>query len=131
MVSLGTTAQRSENMNLDEEMAIYAKKNGYPIELIEKQTCDCGSDLFTLFSDDLEGGAYIVCSKCKKERDIRDSRMYIENKEQNICNCDEESLQISIGVAFFKGTRDPRWIYVGARCPKCELAGAYVDWKEN
>lgn len=118
-------------MKLDEKIEDYAASHGLSVDLIEKKTCECGSELFALYSDDLEGGAYIVCSHCGKEEDIHSSREYMENKEQNVCNCNQEHLQISIGVSYFEGSTDPRWIYVGARRPKCELAGVYVDWKEN
>ena len=118
-------------MDLEQSIKQYSEKNGYPISDFVEVHCDCGSNKFHLYSDDDNGGAYIICSKCKKEMNIENSKEYIEEEVNNICNCDNDSLNIAIGKAFYPDSKDPRWVYVGAKCDQCGLSGVYVDWKEN
>ncbi len=118
-------------MNLEDAINKYAKANKYPATRYDAVACSCGSDNFKMFSDDEEGGVYLVCAECGEEHDIENSRGYIEKACQNVCNCDQESLQVGVGKSFYEGTDDPRWIYVGAKCPGCGLAGVYVDWNER
>lgn len=108
----------------------YADRNGYTVDSWEKQTCDCGSSLWRLYSDDTEGGAYLVC-KCGAERDIQDNKKYIQSGYQNICNCDNEFLFVYVGRSYYDDSVTTSWLYVAAECPECDLAGIYVDWKER
>ncbi len=123
--------QTKNKMDIKDSINKYSNKNGYPISEYKDVKCPCGNITFQLYSDDDEGGAYVVCSSCGKENDIENSRKYIEYEQQNICNCDNENLNIGVGKAFYPNSTDPRWVYVGASCSKCNLAGVYVDWKEN
>ena len=59
--------------DLKAEILRYSTENGYPAESIEQLVCDCGSEEFTLFSDDTEGGAVAVCCKCEMNLSIYDS----------------------------------------------------------
>jgi hypothetical protein len=118
-------------MNLEREIKRYSGLNGYPITQFKHLSCSCGGSEFYLFSDDNEGGAFAICTACSLEQDIENSKRYIEEKQQNICNCDNEKLNIGIGKAYFEGSKDLRWIYVGAECNDCGLSGVYVDWKES
>ena len=118
-------------MSLKKEIERYSKLNGYLISTYQEIKCSCGENEFHLYSDDDEGGAYLTCPNCKKEIDIHESRKYIKEYVNNICNCDNKKLNIGIGVAYYSGSNDPKWIYVGAHCNQCGLNGVYVDWKEN
>ncbi len=118
-------------MTLHEAILDYAENVGYEPTKFSDLSCDCGSFLFKLYSDDTEGGAVAVCSKCGDKKDILESERYIQNREQNICNCDAENLKIASGLAFYEGTSDARWAYIGCECPKCGLTGVYVDWQER
>ena len=120
-----------EDMNLKNEIKRYSVNNGYPISDCMAISCVCGSSEFHLYSDDDEGGAYIICADCGKEQDLENSKKYIEEKVNNICTCDNDRLMIGIGKAYYSDSKDPRWVYVGAKCNKCGLAGVYADWKEN
>ncbi len=113
------------------ELQRYSENNGYPVRAWQPITCSCGSNLWKLFSDDDEGGAFAECCKCFNEIDIFSSRRYVENVYQNICNCENDSLEIYCGQAFYDDFDDPRWSYVGAKCPFCKLTGVYVDWQER
>ncbi len=118
-------------MVLEKEIKRYSKLNGFPISEFNPFVCSCGHKEFELFSDDDEGGAYVVCSSCGLDQDLENSRRYIENNQQNVCNCDNADLNIGIGKAFHSNSNDVSWVYVGAHCNKCDLSGVYVDWKQN
>ena len=118
-------------MSLEIEIERYSGLNGYPIAEFEQLFCGCGASEFCLFSDDEEGGAFVVCAKCDQEINIENSKRYIEVKQQNICKCDNEILHVGTGKAYFEDSTDLRWVYVGAECSVCGLAGVYVDWKES
>lgn len=118
-------------MNLEKEILRYSKLNGYAISDFEKLSCSCGSEKFRLYSDDVEGGAFAICTQCNHEIDIETSKRVIEDKQQNICTCDNEFLRIGIGKAFYNDTKKIRWIYIGAACNDCGLLGVYVDWNER
>ena len=118
-----------ENLDLEKEVKRYSEVNGYSISAYESVKCKCGNHQFHLYSDDTEGGAYIICSACNSEKDIENSKKYIEEHTNNICNCNNSNLVIGVGKAFYEDSEDPRWVYVGAKCNKCSLVGVYVDWK--
>ena len=118
-------------MNLKKEIERYSNLNGYPATSYEDLVCGCSNKEFHLYSDDDEGGAYAICTSCSSEKDIESSREYIEDAQNNICNCDNDHLNIGIGKAFYPESNEPRWVYVGAHCSKCSLDGVYVDWKQN
>jgi len=118
-------------MKLEQEILRYSTKNGYAITSYTDINCSCGSSEFHLYSDDNEGGAFVVCSKCRAEQDIENSRGYIKEALNNICNCDNDKLKIGVGKAYYPDSNDNRWVYIGAECGKCGLLGVYVDWKEN
>lgn len=118
-------------MSLKKEIERYSKLNGYPVSSYEDIRCTCGNNEFLLYSDDDEGGCVVICSVCNTRQDIENSREYIEVAQQNICNCDNDSLNIGVGKAYYSKSNEPRWVYVGAHCGKCNLDGVYVDWKQN
>lgn len=118
-------------MKLRDEINRYAEKVGYVPREVTIQKCSCGCDLFTLISDDEEGGAFATCRKCGSERDIQASRNYINTPVHNICTCDSSFLKLAIGVAYYENSNDARWVYVGGQCPDCELVGVYADWQER
>lgn len=118
-------------MSLKKEIERYSKLNGYQMSSYADVVCSCGGREFHLYSDDDEGGAFVICTSCKVEQDIESSREYIEESLNNICNCDNRSLKIGVGKAYYPESSDPRWVYVGAHCSKCGLKGVYVDWKQN
>ena len=118
-------------MSLKSSIESYSKSNGSIITHFEYLKCQCGSEQFLLFSDDTEGGAYIVCTRCQKEHDIENSKHYIESEDHNICNCDNDKLNIGIGKSFYPESNDVKCVYVGANCNACDLSGVYVDWLER
>ncbi|MCZ4339896.1 hypothetical protein [Shewanella colwelliana] len=118
-------------MNLKNEIERYSNLNGYPATSYEDLICNCGCKELHLYSDDDEGGAYVVCASCGTEYDIESSRTYIEEPQNNICNCDNDQFNIGVGKAFYPESNEARWVYVGAHCGKCGLDGVYVDWKQS
>jgi hypothetical protein len=118
-------------VEIQAEIESYSSTNGYAATSFHDLRCTCVVDRFRLYSDDEEGGAFVVCVACACEIDVCDSRQYIENKSHNICSCGGEELQVTVGQALHSGTSDARWTYVGAKCLACGLAGVYVDWLER
>lgn len=57
-------------MEIEKEIQRYLKLNGYPIDVYEPTACSCGFSELNLNSDDDEGGAVGVCTKCGAEIDI-------------------------------------------------------------
>ena len=117
--------------DLEEEITRYSKANKYLATEFNSLACNCGRDLFCLYSDETGGGALASCCDCGKKISIYDSAEYMEDTVQNVCRCGHEALHLTVGAALYEGTKDPRWIYVGAKCPKCNLVGVYVDWNER
>ena len=109
----------------------YSASNGYPTENWKPVECPCGQDQLSLFTDDDEGGAFASCKNCGNDIDLLGSKKYAESAVLNICNCDEENLNIVIGQAFYPATDEASWSYIGAICPSCGLEGVYADWKER
>ena len=118
-------------MILQESIHDYSQANGRIATSFESIECECGCTEFRLFSDDEEGGAFVVCQACDCEFDLADSRQFIASMEQNICSCGVEGLEVMIGTAFHEGTQDPCWTYIGGMCRQCGLAGVYTDWVER
>ena len=118
-------------MKLNREVVDYSEANGYIATKITDITCPCDSSQFNLFSDDDEGGAYVICASCRKEQDLLNSRKYIEEACHNRCTCNNDIFIVCTGEAFYDNSNDHRWIYIGAQCPKCGLAGVYTDWSER
>ena len=118
-------------MSLKVEIERYSKLNGYKATDYSEVVCPCGTKELKLFSDDDEGGAYVLCPQCNQEIDLEESRHYIEVETSNICNCDNEILTVGIGKAYHQDSHDPRWVYIGCHCKQCGLSGVYVDWKQN
>ena len=119
--------------DIRERLLVYSEKNGYPSEHFADAVCECGSRLSRLLIDDTEGASVRICSTCSLRRPMGNSEEYLEeaNLEECECPCGAGSFEITAGVALYKNTRAVRWIYVGARCPKCGLTACYGDWKNE
>lgn len=118
-------------MNLEAEITRYSKLNESPISSYKDISCACGFKKFRLYSDDVEGGAYLTCCTCDSEIELLNSKKYIEKEFQNICNCGNEKFGIAVGISTHQNSEDINWVYIGAGCDQCGLAGVYVDWKER
>ena len=119
--------------DIREQLLIYSTENRYPAEHFADASCQCGSRLFGLFLDDTEGAAVRLCRACSTRHPIGDSEEYLADAslEECECPCGSGSFEITAGVALYSGARDVRWIYIGARCPKCGLTACYGDWKNE
>ncbi|WP_428673544.1 hypothetical protein, partial [Roseibium sp.] len=105
--------------------------NGYKITKFPSLSCNYGSNVFHLFSDDLEGAAIAKCISCGNKIDILESEKYSDDLLQNVCRCENAELSLGIGSALYPNSSDIRWVYVGAHCAECGLSGVYVDWQER
>lgn len=117
---------------LKKEVLRYSKLNGYPVSRFEAVECGCNQEELLLFSNDNQGGAFAECPTCSSQIDIMNSREYAEDPDHNVCSCENKTLLLGVGLALYDdGTGDVRWVYVGALCRKCGLAGVYTDWQER
>ena len=120
--------------DLSLELKRYAESNQYPVDEVAIIKCDmCGQTTFELFSDDDESAAMLRCASCAEKKFIGDSKTYINQDEvdNHECICGNENLAISVGLSFYKGTKDARWVYVGGYCSSCGMLGNYIDWNER
>lgn len=124
--------------DLREELARYSELNGYPIDNFIDVACSCGSDTFHLLTDEDQGVAIRECTKCGEEHFMGDSEDYESEAEVELhqCVCEREVFQITAGVHRYRNdddspSDDVRWLYIGCRCPSCELIGCYADWKNE
>ena len=118
--------------DLVEELERYAKLNKYPIDKTEQFVCECGGDLFEIFSDEDEAAAMVQCEKCSADHYIMGSESYLgESLENYECLCGSGQFKLVCGLSFYSGTEAARWVYLGGYCPACGLVGNYVDWNER
>jgi len=116
------------------ELKRYSELNKYPIDEVENITCEkCGQKSFKLFSDNDESGALCQCINCAEKQFIRDTLNFINQDEidNHECMCGNDNFEITVGLSFYQGTKDVRWVYVGGYCQKCGLVGNYIDWNER
>ncbi|MCP3061681.1 hypothetical protein LXT21_23110 [Myxococcus sp. K38C18041901] len=113
------------------ELERFSKENGYPVERLDELLCPCRHDRLHLLIDETEGAAVQCCVKCEHEVPIGDSEEFLEEAEleQAECPCGNGAFEMVLGTAFYKGTTQSRWVYVGCRCPECGLTACYGDWK--
>jgi len=109
----------------------YSRAAGYPATLFRAALCSCGSARFHLFDDEVEGAARRDCVACGESHLMFDSAEYADeaDPEAHECLCGSEAISIHCGVALYPDSRDVRWLYIGCRCPQCQLVGVYAEWK--
>ncbi|MCX6953354.1 MAG: hypothetical protein NTV51_14465 [Verrucomicrobia bacterium] len=110
-----------------------ATTTGYEPTHFAEAVCRCGERVFTLSIDDTEGAAVRQCRSCQRSHAMGDSAEYLEdaNLKECECPCGAGAFELTVGVALYRNTDDVRWIYIGARCPKCGLTACYADWKNE
>jgi hypothetical protein len=119
------------------ELARYATVNGYEIHHFKDVVCSCGNTTFTLYIDDEECVAGRQCTSCNVQHVMLDGEEYIEDAElyHAVCTCEAEPFEITVGVSLYSTeiglSEDVRWLYIGCRCPSCNLVGCYADWKNE
>ena len=115
------------------ELVRYSELNGYVAEHFADARCDCAATTFKLGLDENAGVAVRFCQSCGGELGMADSNDYFDEAEIYIaeCTCGGDIFEITLGVALYADSEDVRWLYVGCRCPACNLAGCYGDWKNE
>lgn len=104
--------------------------DGNAATVFEPLVCECGTETFTLFSDEKVGGALAVCSDCEANHSIYDTADFLEDIGQNICACEHEVFCLMVGYTLDDDGGNALWVYVGAECTQCGLVGVFVDWEE-
>jgi hypothetical protein len=117
--------------DIREQLLTYSKSNGYPCEHYANAECKCMNRTFRLFVDDITGAAVRICTGCAMEHPMGDSARYLDEAtlEECECPCSSTTFQVTAGVALYSDSMDVRWLYLGCRCPNCDLIGIYADWK--
>ncbi|MCP4375338.1 MAG: hypothetical protein GY794_04075 [bacterium] len=135
---MSITIRNSQNYtdsqsNICEVLLDYSKNVTYLAEHFADAKCSCGGTQFRLMIDDNEGVATRSCTSCGKEHPIGDSAEYLEDAEleECECTCGNNSFEITVGVSLYQDSEDVKWLYIGCRCPKCQLTGCYADWKNE
>ena len=107
--------------------------DGFQAEHFADAVCSCGSRTFELALDEDAGAAVRVCTHCEGEHSIGDCEEYPEGAELEFCECvcDAVAFEITVGVALSPDSEDVCWVYLACRCPGCNLAGCYADWKSD
>lgn len=121
----------SEAEDIKEYLEAYSEE-GYPIDEFRLAVCDCGSKIFFLEADIDEGVAKRICVKCGKEHFICDSEEFLSDaklKKKKCGICKHTEMNIGIGFVLYKEEDGVKWLYIGARCSKCNVLGCYGDWK--
>jgi len=116
------------------EIKRFAECNNYPADEISEVKCaNCKQQLFMLFSDTDESGALCKCKNCSEKIFIRDSQDFInlEELDNHECVCGNTDFTVNVGLSFYQGVKDVRWVYTGGYCAKCGMVGIYIDWNER
>lgn len=130
--------------DLREEMRRFSSAS-YAIARDLAPACACGGGVMTeafgagtffIAADDEEGGAALICGNCGSEGFVADSQRYmrpaiLEDEDWCECVCGKRDFHVLVGAAFYSGSTDVRWWYVGGRCVHCGVLGVYVDWKDD
>ncbi len=119
--------------DIQAEILRYSKVSGYLAQHFADAVCTCSGTTFRLWLDENEGAALRQCSSCGTRHPIGDSGKYLEDAELEECGCpcDNDDLEIAVGVSLYEDSSDVRWLYLGCRCPQCGLTAVYGDWKNE
>ena len=127
----GTWWTGTEAGDLVEYLADFTS-DGYPVTRTVRAACGaCGGGVFTVVLDDEEGCAVRRCRGCGAEHAMLDSADHREDAalDDATCPCGGEAFDVVVGFAFYDGSDDVRWVYVGLRCVADGVLGCYADWK--
>jgi hypothetical protein len=119
---------------LERAVAEYSLKNGYPATRYAAVRCGaCGGREHRLWLDEQAGVAVAGCAACGDVRALADGAEYMDEAalDDCVCTCDTPVFELVLGVSLYSDSQAVRWLYVGARCVACGLAGCYGDWKNE
>ncbi len=114
--------------------ALIRDEGGYAVDEFRLARCGCGSHTFHLHADLDEGAARRTCTECGHDHFVCDSGEYWDECEPEPIHCpacDSPRTNIGVGFSLYDPAGDPRWLYLGLRCPNCGLLGCVADWKIN
>jgi hypothetical protein len=115
--------------DVDEYLRSYTEE-GYPATRFEQSRCTCGSHVFRLEADDVEGCARRTCAECGLPRFICDSNEIAGDATLAAITCPCEASEFELVVGFsHREDGNIRWISVGARCVRCGALGCPVEWE--
>lgn len=122
----------SSPLDLEEYLRAYSK-DSYPATLFRLARCQCGSEIFSLETDDDEGVARRTCVKCGSVHFICDSENYWKEARPESFECVEcggTTCNVGVGFALYEDSPSAiKWLYVGERCATCGVLGCMAGWK--
>ncbi|MER6916102.1 hypothetical protein ABT354_30900 [Streptomyces sp. NPDC000594] len=122
--------QVGEGVSVDLAEFLRSADENRPVKIVPS-VCDvCGGRVFTVFVDDVAGGAGRVCTGCGGCAFLADSEEIWEEADPGVAGCPCGGEEFETAVAFSLG-RDGsvRWVTIGLRCRKDGAVGVYADWK--
>lgn len=133
LIERGEHFYGDDQADIRAELVRYSGVAGYPVQHFADAVCVCGGRRFRVALDDDAGVAIRTCAACAVAHPIGDSADFLDDAEPEecACACDNEELEVTIGVSLYTDSDDVRWLYVGCRCPACGLTAVYGDWKNE
>ncbi|MFE5940738.1 hypothetical protein ACFQ69_35950 [Streptomyces sp. NPDC056470] len=103
-----------------------------PVKVSASVCIECGSRVFSVNFDELEGGAERECLACGNRAFIADSAEYWEATEPGPAECPCGSREFEVAVALsLADDGSVQWITVGLQCQQNGEVVVCVGWKIN
>jgi hypothetical protein len=93
--------------------------------------CPCGSTVFYLDADEVEGCARRTCVRCGVTAWLADSEEFWEEADPIRCTCPTcggEEHEVAV-LFYLRDDGEVRWITVGERCVRCGVLSTMAEWK--
>jgi hypothetical protein len=118
--------------------ALFARKEGDPVEVVRSAVCECGGTVFSVQIDDEHQEAAWFCRACDTQylfHTRRVSGYYPGDPEAETecvnCSCtdrDGSYFELAIGVTLYTNTEDVDWAFLACRCVACGVTGYLTEW---
>jgi len=116
----------------------FGSQQGYDVDFIADCKCSCGSNVFELLIDGVQGVAQRACIQCGNRHTLADGAEYVQEAEllPFVCDCGEKAFEVSVGLHVYRDDGNKlsdhvRWLYLGVRCPACQRLQVAEDWKND
>ncbi|MBL8741052.1 MAG: hypothetical protein JNK04_08165 [Myxococcales bacterium] len=134
--SLATTYRREgkahHGAGIDDlrvELIRFSAVNRHPADAFFEPRCSCphgGREGFLVAAAD--HSATLVCASCGRGQSFGTDATESTLIAMCTCGLEERHGQVMVAGAFFPGSEDVRWLYIGWRAPVCGLLRVAADW---
>jgi hypothetical protein len=115
-----------------EFLAGQAMDTGYATQFADA-ICQCGCRVFSLEVDEEVGEAWF-CQACNAyllhDADGPDEGSTDYEAVDCVCTCDQDKLEITVGVTLYGQSETARTAYVGCKCVACGRIECYASWPQ-